>query len=200
MGLEYNKWSDRITPRHNVTLPFTRMLTGPMDYTPGGFRNVTAAEFAPRNELPVVMTTRAQQLAMYVVYDSPLQMLSDTPSAYRGEPGADFLKAVPATWDETRVLDGKIGEYVVIARRHGTEWFVGAMTDGARKVAIPLGFLGGKAFDATIYMDTGETATNPARLAVLPARLGGKGSRPLELSLAAGGGAVLHLRPVGGKK
>ncbi len=161
---------------------------------------MTAADFAPRNDLPVVMTTRAQQLAMYVVYDSPLQMLSDTPSAYRDEPGADFLKAVPATWDETRALDGKIGEYVVIARRHGSEWFVGAMTDGARKVSIPLGFLGGRAYDATIWADTRDTATNPARLSVLPARLGGKGSRPLELSLAAGGGAVLHLRPIEGKK
>ncbi len=197
LGLEYNKWSDRVTPRHNVTIPFTRMLTGPMDYTPGGFRNVTPSDFTPRNDLPLVMTTRAQQLAMYVVYDSPLQMLSDTPSAYRGEPGAEFLKAVPATWDETRVLDGKIGDYVVIARRRGTEWFVGAMTDGARKVSIPLGFLGGRAYDATIWADTRDTATNPARLSVLPARLGGKGSRPLELSLAAGGGAVLHLRPVG---
>jgi alpha-glucosidase len=200
MGLEYNKWSDRVTPRHNVTLPFTRMLLGPMDYTPGGFRNVTAAEFVPRMELPLVMSTRAHQLAMYVVYDSPLQMLSDTPSAYRGEPGSEFLKAVPATWDETRVLDGKIGEFVVIARRHGSEWFVGAMTDGARKIAIPLGFLGGRVYDATIYADTGDTTTNPTRLSVLPARLEGKGSRPLDLSLAAGGGAVLHLRPVGGKK
>jgi alpha-glucosidase len=195
MGLEYLKWSDRVTPRHNVTIPFTRMLTGPMDYTPGGFRSVTAAEFAPRNELPVVMSTRAHQLAMYVVYDSPLQMLSDTPSAYRGEPGAEFLKAVPSTWDETRVLDGKIGKYVVIARRHGSEWFVGAMTDGARKVAIPLGFLGGRAYDATIYADTRDTAVNPIRLSVLPARLEGRDPRPLELSLAAGGGAVLHLRP-----
>jgi len=128
-------------------------------------------------------------------------MLSDTPSAYRGEPGAEFLKAVPSTWDETRVLDGKIGEYVVIARRHGGDWFVGAMTDGARKVAIPLGFLGGRAYDATIWTDTRDTATNPARRPVLPARLDGKSSRPLELGLAAGGGAVLHLRPVvGGKK
>jgi alpha-glucosidase len=199
MGLEYCKWSDRVTPRHNVTLPFTRMLTGPMDYTPGGFRNVTVAAFVPRNELPVVMTTRAQQLAMYVVYDSPLQMLSDTPAAYRAEPGADFLKAVPATWDETRVLDGRIGEYVVIARRHGSEWFVGAMTDGARKIAIPLGFLGGKAFDATIWADTRDTATDPTRLSVLPARLEGRNPRPLDLNLAAGGGAVLHLRPAGGK-
>jgi alpha-glucosidase len=200
MGLEYLKWSDRVTPRHNVTIPFTRMLTGPMDYTPGGFRSVTAAEFAPRNELPVVMSTRAHQLALYVVYDSPLQMLSDTPSAYRGEPGAEFLKVVPATWDETRVLDGKIGEYVVIARRHGSEWFVGALTDDPRKIAIPLGFLGGKAFDATIWADTRDTATNPNRLSVLPARLEGKSPRPLELSLASGGGAVLHLRPAGGKK
>ena len=146
------------------------------------------------------MGTRAHQLAMYVVYDSPLQMLSDTPSAYRGQPGSEFLKVVPATWDETRVLDGKIGEYVVIARRRGSDWFVGAMTDGARKVAIPLGFLGGKSFDATIWADTRDTATDPTRLSVLPARLDGKGSRPLELSLAAGGGAVLHLRPVSTQK
>jgi alpha-glucosidase len=200
MGLEYLKWSDRVSPRHNVTIPFTRMLLGPMDYTPGGFRSVTAADFAPRNELPVVMSTRAHQLAMYVVYDSPLQMLADTPSAYRGQPGAEFLKVVPATWDETRVLDGRIGEYVVIARRRGGEWFVGAMTDAARKVAIPLGFLGGKSFDATIWADTRDTATDPNRLSVLPARLEGKNTRPLELSLAAGGGAVLHLRPAGTAK
>lgn len=200
MGLEYLKWSDRVSPRHNVTIPFTRMLLGPMDYTPGGFRSVTAADFAPRNELPVVMSTRAHQLAMYVVYDSPLQMLADTPSAYRGQPGADFLKAVPAAWDETRVLDGRIGDYVVVARRRGGEWFVGAMTDAARKVAIPLGFLGGKSFDATIWADTRDTATDPNRLSVLPARLEGTNTRPLELSLAAGGGAVIHLRPAGTAK
>src|SRR3989442_734925 len=115
LGLEYSKWSDRATPRHNVTIPFTRMLVGPMDYTPGAFRNVTVEAFAPRNDAPVAMGTRGHHLAMYVVYDSPLQMLSDTPAAYRGEPGADFLKVVPASWDETRVLDGRIGEYVVIA-------------------------------------------------------------------------------------
>jgi alpha-glucosidase len=200
MGLEYLKWSDRTTPRHNVTIPFTRMLLGPMDYTPGGFRNVSKEAFVPRNELPLAMGTRAHQLAMYVVYDSPLQMLSDTPPAYRGQPGSEFLKVVPTTWDETKVLDGKIGEYVVIARRHGDDWFVGAMTDLPRKVAIPLGFLGGATFDVTIWADTRDTATDPTRLSVLPARLGGKGSKPLELSLADGGGAVLHLRPVAAGK
>jgi alpha-glucosidase len=200
LGLEYLKWSDRATPRHNVTIPFTRMLLGPMDYTPGGFRNVTREAFAPRNDLPLAMGTRAHQLAMYVVYDSPLQMLSDTPSAYRGQPGAELLKVVPATWDETRVLDGRIGEYVVIARRHGADWFVGAMTDAPRKIAIPLTFLGGAAFDVTIWADTRDSSTDPTRLSVLPARLGGKGSKPLELNLADGGGAVLHLRPVAAAK
>jgi alpha-glucosidase len=195
MGLEYLKWSDRTTPRHNVTIPFTRMLLGPMDYTPGGFRNVTKEAFVPRNDLPLAMGTRAHQLAMYVVYDSPLQMLSDTPSAYRGQPGSEFLKVVPTTWDETKMLDGRIGEYVVIARRHGDEWFVGAMTDLPRKIAIPLGFLGGTTYDVTIWADTHDTSTDPTRLSVLPARLGGKGSKPLELALADGGGAVLHLRP-----
>ncbi|HUL77369.1 MAG TPA: glycoside hydrolase family 97 protein [Vicinamibacteria bacterium] len=196
MGMEYAKWSDRVTPRHDVTIPFTRMLVGPMDYTPGGFRNVTAKDFAPRNELPVVMTTRAHQLAMYVVYDSPLQMLSDTPSAYRGEPGAEFLKIVPATWDETKVLDGKIGEYVVIARRLGTDWFVGAMTDGPRKLTIPLGFLPDGSFDATVYADVPESAATPTRIGITPVKLvSKKGSAKLALDLAPGGGAAVHIRP-----
>ncbi|HEX8355309.1 MAG TPA: glycoside hydrolase family 97 catalytic domain-containing protein, partial [Pyrinomonadaceae bacterium] len=86
LGAEYNKWSGRVTATHNVTLPFTRMLAGPMDYTPGGFRNVTRAGFKPQDRLPSVMSTRAHQLAMYVVYDSPLQMVADHPDAYRGEP------------------------------------------------------------------------------------------------------------------
>jgi alpha-glucosidase len=196
MGLEYDKWSDRVTPRHDVTIPFTRMLAGPMDYTPGGFRNVTAAEFAPRNELPLVMSTRAHQLAMYVVYDSPLQMLSDSPSAYRGEPGAEFLKVVPATWDETKVLDGRIGEYVVIARRHGSDWFVGAMTDAARKLTLPLGFLGDGAFEATVFSDSPESAVTPTKLAITPVRLvSKKGGAKLAVDLAPGGGAAIHIRP-----
>jgi alpha-glucosidase len=196
MGLEYDKWSDRVTPRHDVTIPFTRMLVGPMDYTPGGFRNVTAAEFAPRHDLPVVMTTRAHQLALYVVYDSPLQMLSDTPSAYRGEPGAEFLKAVPATWDETKVLDGRIGEFVVIARRRGSDWFVGAITDGPRKLTIPLAFLPDGAFEATVYADVPESAATPTKVGITPVKLvSKKGASKLVVDLAPGGGAAIHVRP-----
>ncbi len=84
MGLEYGKWSARITPDHNVMLPFTRMLAGPMDYTPGGFNNVTRAEFEPRMTKPMVMGTRAHELALYVVFESGFQMVSDYPEAYRG--------------------------------------------------------------------------------------------------------------------
>jgi alpha-glucosidase len=196
MGLEYLKWSDRSTPRHNVTIPFTRMLLGPMDYTPGGFRNVAVADFAPRNDLPLAMGTRAHQLAMYVVYDSPLQMLSDTPSAYRGEPGAEFLKVVPATWDETKALDGRIGEYVVIARRRGSDWFVGAMTDAPRKLTIPLGFLPDGAFEATLWADVPESLASATKVGVTPMRLvSKKGAAKLAVDLAPGGGAAVHIRP-----
>jgi alpha-glucosidase len=196
LGLEYSKWSDRATPRHNVTIPFTRMLVGPMDYTPGAFRNVTVEAFAPRNDAPVAMGTRAHHLAMYVVYDSPLQMLSDTPAAYRGEPGADFLKVVPASWDETRALDGRIGEYVVIARRRGADWFIGAMTDAPRTVEVPLSFLGAGAFEATVYADVPESATAPTRIGVTLARIPpGPGRRPLVLNLVRGGGAAVQVRP-----
>jgi alpha-glucosidase len=196
MGMEYAKWSDRVTPRHNVTIPFTRMLAGPMDYTPGAFRNVSIEGFAARNLAPMTMGTRAQQLAMYVVYDSPLQMLSDDPEAYRGQPGAEFLKVVPASWDETRVLDGRIGEYVVIARRRGSEWFIGAMTDAARTLQVPLAFLGGAAFEGTVFADVPESATEPTRVGITPAKVVGPAARrTLSLSLVRGGGAAIHLRP-----
>ena len=197
MGLEYNKWSDRVSARHNVTIPFTRMLVGPMDYTPGGFRNVTKEGFEVRNELPFVMTTRAHQLAMYVVYDSPLQMLSDSPVTYRGAAGSEFLKMVPTTWDETRVLDGKIGEYVVIARRNGSDWYVGAMTDAPRKLTVKLPFLARGAWTADTFADAADAAKEPSHLAIGTSTLvaGGPSAATLTLDLAPAGGAAVRLRP-----
>jgi alpha-glucosidase len=196
MGLEYNKWSDRVSARHNVTIPFTRMLVGPMDYTPGGFRNVTKEAFEVRNELPFVMTTRAHQLAMYVVYDSPLQMLSDSPVSYRGAAGSEFLEMVPTTWDETRVLDGRIGEYVVIARRHGADWYVGAMTDAPRKLTVKLPFLAKGSWRADTFTDGTDAAKEPTHLAVGSASLvAGAAPLTLALDLAPAGGAAVRLRP-----
>ena len=194
MGAEYNKWTKRVTSRHNVTLPYTRMLLGPMDYTPGGFRNVTPEQFVPREALPMVQTTRGQALAMYVVYDSPLSCVSDSPDTYEGQAGVDFLAAVPTSWDETRVLSGRIGEFIVIARRRGAHWFIGAMTDAQeRTVRMPLSFLPPGPFAATVYADGGA----PALLTIDRDRAVTQGD-VIDLRLAPNGGGAVHIHPPGG--
>jgi alpha-glucosidase len=192
MGAEYNKWSRRVTATHNVTLPFTRMLLGPMDYTPGGFKNVRPAEFKNQFVLPTVQTTRGQALAMYVVYDSPLSMVSDSPLTYAASPaGLDFVSAVPTTWDETRVLSGQIGQSIVIARRKGAEWWVGAMTNEAgRTVKVPLAFLGAGRFQAEIREDGAEPTALKTRTQTVGAQ------QTLTLTLAPSGGGVVRIKPV----
>lgn len=191
LGAEYNKWSARITATHNVTLPFTRMLLGPMDYTPGGFRNVSPKAFKNQFILPVVQTTRGQALAMYVVYDSPLSMVSDSPVTYAASPaGLDFISAVPTSWDETRVLSGEIGQSIVMARRKGADWYVGAMTnETGRAVKVPLGFLGAGAFTADIRQDGAE----PTALVRSARTVSAKDT--LTLKLAPSGGGVVRLSP-----
>jgi alpha-glucosidase len=154
-GMEWSKWSADSEPEHNVTLPFTRMFLGPMDYTPGAMLNATKGTFAPIHMRPMAMGTRCQQLAMYVVYESPLQMLADSPSTYMREPEAmEFLSAVPTVWDETKVLDARIADYVAVARRNGRDWYVGAMTDWtAREMEIDFSFLPEGEFTMTAYRD-----------------------------------------------
>ncbi len=154
-GMEWSKWSADSEPKHNVTLPFTRMFLGPMDYTPGAMRNATKLTFAPIFGQPMALGTRCHQLAMYVVFESPLQMLADSPSNYLREPEAmEFLSAVPTEWDETKVLDARIAEYVVVARRNGHDWYVGAMTDWtARNLEIDLSFLPEGNFTMDAYQD-----------------------------------------------
>jgi alpha-glucosidase len=196
MGAEYNTWSARVTPRHNVTLAFTRMLAGPMDYTPGGFDNVTKADFTPRHEAALtVMGTRTHQTAMFVVYESEFQIISDSPSAYEGQKELEFLKAVPASWDETRVLNGAPAKYITIARRRGSEWFVGSMTDwDAREIDVPLTFLGSGAYDAEIYADGPNAAAQPKDSVVEKRRVNAQ--TVLKLKLAPGGGSAIRLAPV----
>jgi alpha-glucosidase len=188
MGAEYNKWSRRVTATHNVSLAYTRMLLGPMDYTPGGFRNETPATFQVVNSPPQVMTTRGHGLAMFVVYESPFQMVADSPDAYENAAGFDFVKMVPTTWDETRFLQGDIDEYVVVARRKGPDWYVGAMgTESARTVQLPLAFLGAGRHQARIWQD----GAGPKQLDVSEREVGAGDS--LELRLAPSGGAVVRL-------
>lgn len=154
-GLENAKWSELITPDHDCTLPFIRMVAGPMDYTPGAMRNAQKDNFHISFTRPVSMGTRSHQLALYVLYDSPLQMLCDAPSHYYEEPLAmEFLSVVPSVWDETLPLEGKVGDYAVMARQSGDDWFIGAITDWEERTFIlDLGFLGEGRYELTEFAD-----------------------------------------------
>ncbi|WP_218164926.1 glycoside hydrolase family 97 protein [Pseudoduganella namucuonensis] len=194
LGAEWNKMGRKVTPQHNLMLPYTRMLAGPIDYTPGGFRNGTPASFAVREAMPETQTTRGQALAMYVVYDSPLQMVSDSPDAYRDAAGFDFIKRVPTAWDETRFLSGEPGRDIVLARRHGGSWYLGAMTaeeagDG-RVERVPLDFLPAGRYRATVWDDGGT----PNEVRRVEREVTAKDA--LSLRLAAAGGAAVILDPL----
>lgn len=192
LGLEYNKWSARVTPDHNVMLAFTRMLAGPMDYTPGGFRNATREEFEPRNLKPMVMGTRAHQTALFVVFESPFMMVSDYPGAYEGQQEMPFLSAVPASWDETRVLNAKVGEYITIARRHGKDWYVGSIAGShSAELDIPLEFLGAGEFKAETYSDAPDAGVHPTKTVV--ERKNVNRTTTLKAVLASGGGQAIRI-------
>ncbi|HUU29906.1 MAG TPA: glycoside hydrolase family 97 protein [archaeon] len=194
LGLEYCKWSRMCNPEHDLMIPFTRMLAGPMDFTPGAFRTVTREEFVPSFHAPAAMGTRCHQLAMYVVYESPLQMVSDYPSAYLNQTGFEFLKAVPTTWDKTIVLNARPGDYVTIARQHGKEWYVGSMTDWtARELRVPLGFLPEGEFAAEIYADTPEADRLPRQVTF--SKFSVTASDTLAARMAPGGGQAVRLAP-----
>jgi alpha-glucosidase len=187
LGAEWNKMQKKVTPEHNLMLPYTRMLAGPMDYTPGAFRNGTPATFQVRDVLPFTQNTRGQELAKYVVYDSPLQMVSDDPDAYRDAEGFDFIRRVPTAWDETRFLAGEPGRDIVLARRLGKAWYVGAMSadEAATTKQVPLNFLPAGRYKATIWED-GATPNNVTRREVdVTAR------DALTLQLAGTGGAAV---------
>lgn len=159
-GLEWNKWSSLITPTHDVTLPFTRMLAGPMDYTPGAMENIGNPKKHHANfKHPKSMGTRCHELAKYVVFESPLQMLADEPTAYEKETECmKFLAEVPTVWDETVVLDAKVGEHILLARRKGDTWFVGGMTGAAgQTISVDLSFLGNGQYEMELWRDGENT-------------------------------------------
>ena len=196
-GQEYNAWSadGGNTPAHTVTLPFTRMLSGPMDYTPGNFdfdyKTAAGAK---------VLTTLAHQLALYVVLFSPLQMASDLPENYVGKPEFKFIKEVPCIWSDTKVLDSKIGEYTTIVRKDwdGQNWYLGSITNQeARKLKVSLFFLdSGKSYKAEVYAD-GEGAdykTNPYPVSRSSKTV--NSTTILDINLAAGGGTAIKFTPI----
>jgi alpha-glucosidase len=191
LNLEYLKWSDACTPPHNVNVAYTRMLAGPLDYHLGGFRAAPRARFQPRNERPFVLGTRCHHLAMYVVYENPMPMVSDSPSAYKDQPGFGFLAAIPTTWDETRFVLGEPGEYVVLARRHGRTWYFGGMTDWtSRTIDVPLTVLADahRPARATIYTDGSADGEEPNLLRCETRQV--TSGTTLPIRMAPGGGFV----------
>lgn len=189
MGNEWNKWSALLTPEHKLTLPFTRFLAGPGDFTPGGFLNRQPAEFKIIPTATEVQGTRGAELSLLVLFDSPICCLCDQPGNYRGQPGADFLKIVPTVWDETRVLDGVVAQHLVMARRSGGEWFLGALTDRQRRsIPIRLDFLGPGKWTMRLWSDAPDSDVHAEHLQTETRRVAAGDT--LDLQLAPSGGAV----------
>jgi alpha-glucosidase len=194
LGAENNKVARRDSPVDRTVFPFTRMVAGPLDYTPGGFNNVTENDFIGRDQSPMVMGTRAQQLALYVVFQTPFQMVSDSPQAYANQPAFQFIRDVPTQWDSMNVLNGEPGEFVTIARSHGNEWYLGSVTNWApRDLHVSLNFLGTGRYTAEIYQDAADAATHPKNV-VVRKQIVRKGEE-LTLHLATGGGCAIRFVP-----
>jgi alpha-glucosidase len=187
-GMEWSKWSRESEPAHDVSLPFTRMFLGPLDFTPGAMRNATRETFAPIMSQPMALGTRCQQLAMYVVYEAPLQMLSDSPSNYLREPETmEFLAEVPTVWDDSRVLDAKMSQYVLLARRNGNDWYVGAMTDWTeRDLEVDFSFLPDGNFTLDSYQDGVNADRNASDYKKMTRQV--SKTTKLKIHLAPGGG------------
>jgi alpha-glucosidase len=195
-GMENVKWANEDVPRYDVTLPFIRNVAGPMDYTSGAMRNSNRANFRAISSMPMSQGTRCHQLAMYVVFDVPVQMLSDNPTIYmREQECTDFITKIPTTFDETVPLAGKVAEYVAIARKKGDTWYVGAMSNwSARELILDFSFLDDGAYQAVIFQDginADRDATDYKRN-VLKISSGDK----LTIQLAPGGGWAARIEKV----
>jgi alpha-glucosidase len=194
-GMEWDKWSAETDPDHDVTLPFTRMVLGPMDYTPGAMLNAQKNDFRAIGHRPMSQGTRCHQLAMYVVFEAPLQMLSDSPSNYLREPEImEFLGPVPSEWDDTKVLDGKIAQYVAVARRNGKDWYVGAMTNWSpRELEIDFSFLPEGNFTLQAYQDGVNADRMGSDYKMVKSQVN-RGTK-LKIKLAPGGGWAGRIVP-----
>jgi alpha-glucosidase len=211
-GMEFEAWSEGNPPSHTVTIPFTRMLAGPVDYNAGifdiQFESIDEKEFNwrkpkkkyPKNPGPSVKTTLAKQLALHVVLFSPLQMSPDLPENYHDHPAFKFIQDVDVVWDDTKVLNAEIGEFITVARKgkDSPEWFIGSMTnEEPRNFKIPLSFLdNNKKYKATIYKDGVEAhwEDNPTSYEITEQEV--TNETILDIALAAGGGQAISISPI----
>ncbi len=191
--VEQNGWSDRANPEHHTLLPFIRMVAGPMDYIPGTMNNAQKQNFRPVGDRPMGLGTRAHDIALFVVFESPLQMLPDSPSDYyRERECTEFIAEIPVEWDETRVLDARVGEYVVLARRRGQEWFVGAITNWEpRPFDLKLDFLDSGSYEMELIRDGANAATRAIDYKKETQKV--TPEQTIHIDLAPGGGWVARI-------
>ena len=193
---EYNGWTEYVTPEHHNLLPYIRMFTGPMDYIPGTTRNSTKNSFRKSGDFPMGQGTRAHAMALFVILNSPMTMLPDSPSDYyREQECTDFLANIPVEWDETRLLKGKIGRYTILGRRAGDDWFVGAITDwDARTFSLNTHFLNTGKYQVDIVSDgiNADTRAEDYKRSTIYIQKG----ENIELNMFSGGGWVARFTPV----
>lgn len=194
LNLEVSKWDTIVDPEHNLMVPFTRMLAGTMDYHAGGFRSLPRDKFDPsKTPEPFVLGTRCHHLAMPIVYESFLQMICDYPQAYKNQLGFELLTQLPATWDQMKVLNAQIGDYLTIARKKDNDWYVGTMNDWTpRSLEIRLDFLPKGKFLADIYEDTSTSDVNPNLLSKRTIEVTNESI--ITANLATGGGQAIWIR------
>jgi alpha-glucosidase len=188
---EVNKWGPGLSPDHDIYMPFTRLLAGSTDYHLGGFRAVPDSLYQAQYSRPLMLGTRCHMLAMYVVLENCLSMVCDYPAAYEGQPGFEFIRELPESWDETKVPSALVEQYVAIARRRGRDWYLGAINNHQKRtVRIPLNFLGEGSYRALIFRDAGDDATDPDHLLKETRKLDSKDE--LSIELASGGGTAIQ--------
>lgn len=194
-GAECSKWDYSVGPEHHLMIPFIRMLAGPMDYTPGSMRNAAREKFKPVDPgLPSSQGTRCHELAMFVIFHQPLAMLCDSPDEYMKYPDIlQFLSAIPTVFEESKVLDAKLGDYALMAKRHQKRWFIGAMSNWERRtLELDLSFLPpGKNYELKLYLDAGDADINASNYEFRKIKVNNKSK--IELPLAKGGGAAAYL-------
>jgi alpha-glucosidase len=193
LGSEYNIWSDKVTPSHDLILPFTRMLAGSFDYEPGFLNNATKNSFRNIEGAPMSYGTRSHQLAMFVVFDSPMQIFSGNPSQAYLEPDfMNLLGHIPTGWDDTKILDAKVGEYIVTARNKNKDWYIAGMNNWtAKEQSIDFSFLEKGNYKATICKDGINADKFAADYSITHQVINNTSN--LSISIAPGGGFLIKL-------
>ena len=193
LNYEANKWGPGLTVEHDLDIAFTRLIAGSTDYHLGGFRAVPDSLYRVQYTRPLMLGTGSHMRALYVVFENANAMVCDYPEAYEGQDGFDFIKYVPTTWDETKVLDAKLNEYLIIARRKGNDWYVGAINNSKdRSVGVPLSFLSPGNYTAELYGDNSNAHVYPNQIKHESKAVNNTGH--LNIQMAGGGGFVVHFK------